>query len=159
MRQRLASFLFDRVLRDRVNDLRAEVLREMHGRLLIEPMIFGDPARLTMGANVELNNATINLMSGDVRLGDETFCGFGVSFLTGTHDPAARGETRRKNWPKTGRDIVVGNGVWIASNATILGPCVIGDDAVIAAGALVTRDVRAGTIVAGVPAREVRSAE
>jgi acetyltransferase-like isoleucine patch superfamily enzyme len=43
----------------------------------------------------------------------------------------------------------------VASNATILGPCVIGEHAVVAAGAVVTGDVPARTIYAGVPAKLV----
>jgi acetyltransferase-like isoleucine patch superfamily enzyme len=50
----------------------------------------------------------------------------------------------------------IGRDVWIGANAVILGGVTIGDGAVIAAGAVVNRDVEAGAVVAGVPAREVR---
>jgi acetyltransferase-like isoleucine patch superfamily enzyme len=51
--------------------------------------------------------------------------------------------------------IVIGNNVWIGAKATITRGVTIGDDAVIAAGAVVTQDVPAGTIVGGVPARQI----
>jgi acetyltransferase-like isoleucine patch superfamily enzyme len=56
-----------------------------------------------------------------------------------------------------GKDIRIGNGVWLGTNSVILGPCVIGDHAVIAAGAVVTADVPPETVVAGIPARPIKT--
>ena len=53
----------------------------------------------------------------------------------------------------------IGRDVWIGANAVILGGVTIGDGAVVAAGAVVTKDVEAGAIVAGVPARLLRKRE
>jgi len=55
--------------------------------------------------------------------------------------------------------IRIGRNVWIGRGATILPGVVIGDGAVIGANAVVTRDVAGGTVVAGVPARELRGAK
>ena len=55
--------------------------------------------------------------------------------------------------------IVVGNNVWIGSHATILKGVTIGDGAIVAAGAVVTKDVPANTIVGGVPAKPIRKIE
>ena len=65
----------------------------------------------------------------------------------------------RQEYPKEGRDIVIGDGVWIASNATVLGPCTIEANAVIAAGSVVAPHtiVPAGCVYAGVPARRSRA--
>ena len=52
--------------------------------------------------------------------------------------------------------IVLGRGVWVGANATLLQGVTVGDHAIIAAGAVVTRDVPPRTIVAGVPARVIR---
>lgn len=52
-----------------------------------------------------------------------------------------------------GMNIFIGRNVWIGSHATILSGVSIGDNAVVAAGAVVTKDVEANTIVAGVPAK------
>ena len=60
------------------------------------------------------------------------------------------------NVPKHGYDIKVGMGVWIGSRPVILGPCSIGDHAVIAAGPIVTEDVPSLMVVAGVPAKPIR---
>jgi acetyltransferase-like isoleucine patch superfamily enzyme len=120
------------------------------------PLTFGDPDRVHVGREVHLNDAMLNVSSGEIRIGDHTFLGHHVSLLAGTHDVAVRGAERKHAVPPTGCDITIGAGVWIASNATVLGPCTIGDDAVVAAGALVTDDVPARGIVAGVPARLIR---
>jgi acetyltransferase-like isoleucine patch superfamily enzyme len=49
--------------------------------------------------------------------------------------------------------IIIGNHVWVGMNATILKGVTIGDGAIIAAGSIVTKDVKANTLVGGVPAR------
>ena len=53
--------------------------------------------------------------------------------------------------------IVLGRNVWVGSNATILQGVTIGDNAIIAAGAVVTKNVAANTIVGGVPAKFIKS--
>jgi acetyltransferase-like isoleucine patch superfamily enzyme len=55
--------------------------------------------------------------------------------------------------------VVIGDDVWVGGNATILPGVTIGDGAVVAAGAVVTRDVPAHSVVAGVPAKVVRRLE
>ena len=63
-------------------------------------------------------------------------------------------EERKSTYPAP---IVLGRNVWVGSNATILQGVTIGDNAVIAAGAVVTKDVAAGTVVGGVPARFIKN--
>jgi len=133
-----------------------EPYRRIGEQLLRMHRVFGDPARLVLGREVILNDALINTSSGTVTLEDYAFCGHGVSLLTGHHDYARVGYERQAGVPQQGRDIVVSGGAWLGSNVTVLGPCQIGRDAVIAAGAVVTGEVQAGWIYAGVPARPVK---
>jgi acetyltransferase-like isoleucine patch superfamily enzyme len=132
----------------------ARVVREAVHR---EVLVFGPSERLEVGKGCDLSGATINLMSGRVLIGDGTFVGHNVSLLAGTHDISKRGAERYAAVPEAGHDIIIGKGVWLASNVTVLGPCRIGDDAVVAAGAVVTSDVPAETIVGGTPARPIKS--
>lgn len=133
-----------------------EAVQRMGQQLLGVHRVFGDPARVKLGREVILNDALINTSSGTVTLGDFAFCGHGVSLFTGHHDYTRAGYDRQAGVPQQGHDIVIGPGVWLGSNSTVLGPCTIGRDAVIAAGAVVTGDVEAGWIYGGVPARPVR---
>lgn len=102
-----------------------------------------------------MNDALLNVSSGTIAIGRNALLAHGVSILTGTHDYRRFGEERRYTVPPAGRDIVIGEGVWIASNATVVGPCTIGEHAVVAAGSVVVEDVPAYTVVAGIPARVV----
>lgn len=124
--------------------------------LLRTPLIFGDPARMSVHPTADLNNALINLSSGTVTVGEYAFFGHDVAVLTGTHDISVTGRARQLAVPLSGRDVVIESGAWIASRAVVQGPCRIGADAVVMPGAVVTHDVRSGTVVAGVPARELR---
>ncbi|MBO6675213.1 MAG: acyltransferase [Rhizobiales bacterium] len=123
------------------------------------PLIWGDASRLSKGKNVHLVDAIINLRSGHVTIGDNSFLGHGVMLLTGKHDIAERGAARHASVPKEGRDITIGQGVWIASGAIIVGPCEIGDNAVIGAGVVVTGHIEANTICTGMPPRQLKALE
>lgn len=121
------------------------------------PTVWGDASRIATGKNVHLVNTLLNTSSGRIEIGDDTFFGHDVSLITGTH-PIEETREARQSFPVEGRDIIIGKGVWIATNAVVLGPCTIGDDAVIAAGAVVIGgSVPAGSIYGGVPARLIRS--
>jgi acetyltransferase-like isoleucine patch superfamily enzyme len=118
--------------------------------------IFGPPERVQIAPDAVVNDALFNVSSGTIRVGSCAFFGHGVSLLTGTHDIGVIGPGRKDAIPSEGHDIVIGEGAWISSNATVIGPCRIGSHAVVAAGAVVTSDVPPYTLVAGVPARVVR---
>ncbi|MCK5931300.1 MAG: acyltransferase [Fulvimarina manganoxydans] len=133
-----------------------DALRALRQGLMQTPGVWGERGRLHVGENVHLVDAVLNTSSGTITIGDHSFFGHGVSLITGTHFIEKDG-IERQTYPTEGRDIVIGHSVWIASNAVVLGPCRIGDRAVIAAGAIVRSDVEAGAIVAGVPARKVGS--
>lgn len=119
-------------------------------------LVFGDPSRLHIHPSAKVNNALFNLSSGEVTIGEHTFFGHTVSVLTGTHDVERFGAERQDAIPSEGRDVHIGQGVWVASNATVVGPCRIGDHAVIGVGSLVLADVEAYNIVAGSPAKVIR---
>ncbi|MEP6789798.1 MAG: DapH/DapD/GlmU-related protein [Ramlibacter sp.] len=135
-----------------------QAMQHIARELLGVHRVFGDPSRLQVGRNVILNDALVNTTSGRVVLEDFAFCGHHVSLLTGTHDFRSTDYQRQSGVPQEGRDIHVGQGAWLGSNATVLGPCRIGRNAVVAAGAVVTGDVEADSIYAGVPARRVAPA-
>ena len=103
-------------------------------------------------------NTLFNTSSGNIEVGDYTFTGHNVSIITGTHEYEDFLFKRMGAIPKKGRNIVVGKGVWIGSNAVILGPSNIGDHAVIAAGSVVIPGTKIPpySIFGGIPARELK---
>ena len=94
-----------------------------------------------------------------VTIGDEAFIGHGVMFINDRLPRATTAEGKVKNaddWKC--EPTVVGNGASIGSNATILCGVTIGERALVGAGAVVTKDVPKGAVVAGNPARVLRRA-
>ena len=120
---------------------------------LIPPVYSDQGVNIRVGRDVFINhNCTLNDIGG-ITIGDEVFIGPRVSLITSGHpvDPALR---RRQI---TAAPIVIERGVWLCAGATVLHGVTVGEDSVVAAGAVVTHDVPARVLVAGVPARVVRS--
>lgn len=88
---------------------------------------------------------------GGVEIGDGTLIGQNVVFATCNHDLDPSKQRKHHFAP-----IKIGRYVWIGANATILHGVTIGDWAVVGAGAVVTRDVPAMRVVAGVPAKVIQ---
>lgn len=129
--------------------------RPVDPSLRVFPPFYTDFGKnLWIGKEVFINACCHFQDHGGVTLGDGCQIGHNVVFATLDHglEPA----DRKTTYPAP---IVLGRNVWVGSNATILKGVTIGDDAVVAAGAVVTKDVAAGTIVGGVPARAIRSIE
>lgn len=107
---------------------------------------------ITLGRNVFINACCCFQDQGGITIGDGALIGHGVVLATINHGflPEKRGD----NYPAP---IVIGKNVWIGSHAAILPGVTVGDGAIVAAGAVVTRDVPAGMIVGGVPAKVLKS--
>ncbi len=107
---------------------------------------------LRVGRDVFINHGCTIMDLGGVEIGDEVMIGPNVQIITSGHplDP----ETRRSTI--VADPIRIERNVWIAAGATIIGGVTVGRDAVVAAGAVVTKDVPPRTLVAGVPAAVVR---
>jgi acetyltransferase-like isoleucine patch superfamily enzyme len=147
MKERLKTFtkkIIKRVIYSVVMDI-----------LLFDIRFFVDPKKVILAKTASISNALLNTNSGTITIGEYTFFGQNVTVIAGTHDHTLFGKDRMHSIPQTGQDVVIGNGVWVGSNAIIVGPCIIGDNAVISAGAVVMKDVDANTIVSGNPARPI----
>jgi acetyltransferase-like isoleucine patch superfamily enzyme len=88
---------------------------------------------------------------GGIIIGDNTFIGYRVTLATLNHGILP--QDRVSLYPAP---ISVGNKVWIGAGVIVLPGVTIGDNAIIAAGAVVTTDVPADTIVGGVPAKVIK---
>lgn len=109
---------------------------------------------ITVGEGVFVNACCHFQDHGGVTIGNGCQIGHNVIFATLDHELAP--ERRKKTYPAP---IVLGRNVWVGSNTTILQGVTIGDNAVVAAGAVVTKDVAANTMVGGVPARFIKRIE
>ena len=97
-----------------------------------------------------------------MTIGDHVLIGPNVTLATPFHpyDAAERriklSEDGTKHKLEYAKPITIGNDVWIAANVVVQGGVTIGDGAIIGAGSVVTKDIPAHTIAAGVPAKVVR---
>lgn len=139
-------------------DAARAILSELLGSLgedaFVRPPLhldFGE--NLHLGDRVSVNFSLTALDVAEIRIGADTLIGPNVQLLTATH-PLEPGPRRDKL--ESAKPITIGQNVWIGGGA-IIGPGVtIGDDSVIGAGAVVVKDVPAGVVAVGNPARVVR---
>ena len=138
-----------------------EEIREIMGRLtgkeldptfrLFPPFYTDFGKNITIGRDVFINSGCHFQDQGGIEIGDGALIGHNVVLATINHDldPAMN----RKNHYAP---IKIGAHVWIGSNATVLSGVSIGEWSVVAAGAVVTKDVPPMTVVGGVPARIIK---
>jgi acetyltransferase-like isoleucine patch superfamily enzyme len=117
--------------------------------------VWGDPSRVIYKSQYPPHDTFFNVASGRVEVGKDCFFGHGCMLLTGTHDHSKFGPERVDSYPKEGRDIILEEGVWLASRVTVLGPATIGKHAVVGAGSLVRGDLPPYGIYVGNPACKV----
>jgi len=103
-----------------------------------------------LGAGVFINFGCVILDVVEVAIGEGTQIGPAVQIYAADHP---RDAAERRGGLEFGRPVRIGRNVWIGGGAIILPGTRIGDDAVIGAGSVVTRDIPAGATVAGNPAR------
>ena len=137
------------------NGERLALLRELFAEAgdgcVIRPPFHCDYGyNIRLGRGVFLNFNCVILDSVDIRIGDGTQIGPGVQILGADHP---RDPTERRALLEFGRPVRIGANVWIGAGAIILPGVTIGDDCIVGAGSVVTRDVPAGVTVAGNPAR------
>lgn len=106
---------------------------------------------LHFGKRVFVNSGCKFQDQGGIYIGDDVLVGHNCTIATLNHveDPDRRGDM-------TAQPVRIGNKVWIGANATILPGVTIGDGAIIAAGAVVTKDVAPRTVVGGIPAKVLK---
>ncbi|MCL4517214.1 MAG: sugar O-acetyltransferase [Firmicutes bacterium] len=139
-------------------DRRAGLLRELFGptggNAYVEPPFRCDYGyNIHVGKNFYANFDCVFLDVCEVRIGDNCFMGPGVHIYTATHPVNA---VERIAGPEFGKPVTIGNNVWIGGKAIINPGVKIGDNAVIASGAVVTRDVSDNVVVGGNPARVIK---
>lgn len=133
--------------------LRTFVAKLDEGAMINSPFYMEFANHLEMGVNSFINYDCIMLNNAMIKLGDNVLVGPKVSFYTAMHPIDAK---QREQWLIYAKPITVEDNVWIGGSATILGGVTIGKNAIVGAGAVVTKDVEPNTIVVGNPARVLR---
>ena len=134
-----------------------EIFSELTGQPVDRTLGLLPPFHTDFGKNIHIGkhvfiNAGCSFQDqGGITIGDGCLIGHHTVIATLNHEeqPERRGDLHPA-------PVVIGNRVWIGSNATILPGVRIGDGAIVAAGAVVTKDVSPNTIVGGVPARIIK---
>ncbi|WP_256107391.1 sugar O-acetyltransferase [Streptomyces sp. ODS05-4] len=140
---------------DAARPVLVELLGGLGPEAQVRPPLYVDyGSNITIGARSFVNYNLTALDVAAITIGEDCQIGPGVQLLTPTH-PLEPGPRRDKL--EAARPITIGDNVWIGGGAIVLPGVSIGDDSVIGAGAVVTRDVPAGVVAVGNPARSVRS--
>src|SRR6201995_4594839 len=121
--------------------------------LLIPPFYTAGGDEIRVGRNVFVNQNCTFYDLGGLDIGDDVMIGPNVSIITSGH-PIAPSQRRAG---VTAKPIVIERNVWIGASATIIGGVTVGENSVIAAGSVVTKNVPPNTLVGGNPARVIRS--
>lgn len=137
-----------------------EIFRELTGREVDDSFMCFPPFYTDFGKNISIgkdvffNTGCSFQDRGGIHIGDGSLIGMNVNIATLNHGLDMK--TRNTTYASP---VTIGKNVWIGSGATILPGVTIGDRAVVAAGAVVTKNVPEGTVVAGVPAKVVKTIE
>ncbi|MFA6264782.1 MAG: sugar O-acetyltransferase [Pseudolabrys sp.] len=121
--------------------------------LLIPPFYTAGGNEIRVGRNVFVNQNCTFYDLGGLDIADDVMIGPNVSLITASHalDPVQRRTVT------IGKPIAIRKNVWIAAGATVVGGVTVGENSVVAAGSVVTRDVPPNTLAGGNPARVIRS--
>jgi maltose O-acetyltransferase len=145
----------------RQRPLRRQLLERLLGAVgegtEIRPPLYVDyGTHVRIGARSFANYGLVALDVAAITIGDDVQIGPGVQLLTPTHPVEA--EPRRQKW-EAAEPITIGDNVWLGGGVIVLPGVTIGADTVVGAGSVVTRDLPAGVVAVGNPARVVRTPE
>ena len=139
----------------------AEEIRQLFSELIGKPVdasfgmfppFYTDCGKnITVGKNVFINTGGRFQDQGGIRIGDHVLIGHNVVLATLNHDFAPYNRATMHPAP-----IHIEDRVWIGANATVVPGVTIGENSIVAAGAVVTKDVPPNTIVGGVPAKVLK---
>ena len=157
-----ASYATRKILQQMNNATDPNEVRRLFGEVLgyevdtsvsvFTPLYFNYGKNIKISKNVFINFDCVFLDFGGITIGDNVLLAPKVCLLTESHPISAM-----DRHSITAKPIVIKNNAWIGANATILQGVTIGENSIVAAGAIVSEDVADNTIVGGVPARLIKT--
>lgn len=138
---------------------REKILKQILGKtkekfFIEQPFICDYGYNIEIGENFYSNHNLVILDCAKVKFGYNVFIAPNCGFYTAEHPLNA--ETRNKG-SEYAKPIIIGNNVWIGGGVQILSGVTVGNNSVVAAGAVVTKNVPDNSVVAGVPAKVIKS--
>ncbi|MBI4430605.1 MAG: acyltransferase [Candidatus Omnitrophica bacterium] len=152
---RYLSYLLNRLWLDNISAVPR--LRYLGKGTVIEPTAcFNVPENVSIGKNCHINRFCCLWASerSKIVIGDNGLMGPSVGIFSSNHGHDV-GSTPMIDQPVEEKDIIIGNNVWLGAHVVILPGVKISDDVIVAAGAVVTKDVPANSVVGGVPAKVI----
>lgn len=137
------------------NEMLRRILGNVMGDILIEQPFYCDYGyNISVGKNFYANYNMVILDEAPVTFGDNVFIAPNCGFYTATHplDPV-----ERRHGLESARPITVGNDVWIGAGVSVLPGVTIGDNCVIGAGSVVTKDIPENSVAAGNPCKIIKT--
>ena len=132
----------------------SKLLRKTGEKFWIEPTFWCDYGyNIEIGENFYSNHNLVILDPAKVKFGDNVFIGPNCGFYTAEHPIDAETRNQMLEYAKP---INVGNNVWFGGNVTVLSGVTIGDNVVIGAGSVVTKDIPSNTVAVGNPCRVIK---
>lgn len=131
-----------------------ELIGELGDGAVVKPPLFvdyGENIRIGVRTFVNYNLTALDVAA--ITIGEDCQIGPNVQLLTPTHPIAAQ---PRRDRLEAAKPITIGDNVWLGGGVIVCPGVSIGDDSVIGAGAVVTRDIPAGVVAVGNPARVIR---
>lgn len=139
--------------------IRLDLLKSILGKtksifLLEQPFMCDYGYNIEIGENFYSNHNLIILDEGNVTFGDNVLVGPNCAFYTSTHPFSAE---IRMSGKKMSKPIKIGNNVWICGNVTVLPGVSIGDNSIIGAGSVVSKDIPSNVLALGIPCRVIKN--
>lgn len=157
LRQQTFTLLqqFNRTLSDKGRSLAKKIFNQLGSRSTITPPFLCEFGKtISIGDNCFINMGVTMLDNAPILIGNHVLIGPASQFYTASHPLDYQG---RRAWEFSCKPIVVEDDVWIGGNVVICQGVTIGARSVVAAGAVVTKDVPADSLVGGNPAKVIRS--
>lgn len=157
IRAKLLCRKFNDLFPDEV-EKRTELLKELLGKTgkniwVEQPFLCDYGDNIEVGDNFYANYNLVVLDCAKVTIGDNAFIAPNVGIYTAAHPIVAE---QRNSGMEFAAPITIGNNVWIGGGTQICPGVTIGDNTVIGAGSVVTKDIPANVVAAGVPCRVLR---
>jgi len=137
-------------IRERLSEIIGQQIDE--STTIFTPFHTNFGRHIQIGKNVFINHACTFLDLGGIIIEDEVLIGPKVSIITENH-PVNPNERKILDL----KSVIIKRNAWIGANSTILPGVTVGENSVVAAGSVITKDVPANTVVAGVPAKVIKT--